>query len=139
MIKLVSTRIVTDNVPTLAKFYEAITQLQSVGCSDHYVEIETSVGILAICSCESVKHFNFGAAVARANRSMIIEFQVDDVDQERTRVAGLVPSFVMEPTDQPWGTRSMLFRDPDGNLINMFAILSHRPMLSGNCGLSDEP
>jgi hypothetical protein len=26
----------------------------------------------------------------------------------------------MEPTDQPWGNRSMLFRDPDGNLINFF-------------------
>ena len=25
------------------------------------------------------------------------------------------------PTDQPWGSRSMLFRDPDGNLINFFS------------------
>ncbi len=25
------------------------------------------------------------------------------------------------PTDQPWGNRSMLFRDPDGNLINFYA------------------
>jgi len=23
--------------------------------------------------------------------------------------------------NQPWGNRSMLFRDPDGNLINFFA------------------
>jgi uncharacterized glyoxalase superfamily protein PhnB len=32
-----------------------------------------------------------------------------------------VTVFVMEPTTQPWGNRSMLFRDPDGNLINVFA------------------
>jgi catechol 2,3-dioxygenase-like lactoylglutathione lyase family enzyme len=30
-------------------------------------------------------------------------------------------SIVLEPTDQPWGNRSMLFRDPDGNLVNFFA------------------
>jgi len=28
---------------------------------------------------------------------------------------------VQPPTQQPWGNRAMLFRDPDGNLINMFA------------------
>ncbi|EGL18171.1 hypothetical protein HMPREF9413_5993 [Paenibacillus sp. HGF7] len=26
----------------------------------------------------------------------------------------------MEPTTMPWGNRSMLFRDPDGNLLNLF-------------------
>jgi catechol 2,3-dioxygenase-like lactoylglutathione lyase family enzyme len=26
----------------------------------------------------------------------------------------------LEPTNQPWGNRSMLFRDPDGNLINFY-------------------
>jgi hypothetical protein len=27
---------------------------------------------------------------------------------------------VNEPTTRPWGNRSLLFRDPDGNLINYF-------------------
>jgi hypothetical protein len=30
---------------------------------------------------------------------------------------------VLPPTDLPWGNRAMLFRDPDGNLINMFAVM----------------
>ena len=29
-------------------------------------------------------------------------------------------NFVNEPTTLPWGNRSLLFRDPDGNLINFF-------------------
>jgi hypothetical protein len=37
----------------------------------------------------------------------------------------------MEPTDQPWGSRSMLFRDPDGNLINFFAQTSEES--GGGC------
>ena len=28
--------------------------------------------------------------------------------------------FVQEPTTMPWGNRSLLFRDPDGNLVNFF-------------------
>jgi len=27
---------------------------------------------------------------------------------------------VNEPTTMPWGNRSLLFRDPDGNLVNFF-------------------
>jgi catechol 2,3-dioxygenase-like lactoylglutathione lyase family enzyme len=27
---------------------------------------------------------------------------------------------VQEPTTMPWGNRSILFRDPDGNLVNFF-------------------
>lgn len=30
-------------------------------------------------------------------------------------------TIVLKPTTQPWGNRSQLFRDPDGNLVNLFA------------------
>ena len=40
----------------------------------------------------------------------------DDV----ARLAGFVEDFVNEPTTMPWGNRSLLFRDPDGNLVNFF-------------------
>jgi len=47
---------------------------------------------------------------------VIIEFLVDDVDGVHRNLAGLV----QEPTTMPWGNRSLLFRDPDGNLVNFF-------------------
>jgi catechol 2,3-dioxygenase-like lactoylglutathione lyase family enzyme len=31
-----------------------------------------------------------------------------------------VDEWVKEPTTMPWGNRAVLFRDPDGNLINLF-------------------
>jgi predicted enzyme related to lactoylglutathione lyase len=118
--KLASTRLVTRDVRALARFYSAITGLHPVGIED-YVELETPAGTLAISSKRAVDIFNAGAAIPAANRSVIIEFEVGNVDLERSRLAGLVGEFVMEPADQPWGSRSMLFRDPDGNLINFFA------------------
>jgi len=36
-------------------------------------------------------------------------------------VAGLGVDWLILPTTQPWGNRSMIFRDPAGNLINVFS------------------
>ena len=35
--------------------------------------------------------------------------------------AALGVDWVMPPTTQPWGSRSMIFRVPEGNLINVFS------------------
>ncbi|WP_324606228.1 VOC family protein [Streptomyces sp. NRRL B-24720] len=51
----------------------------------------------------------------------IIEFLVDGVDRVYGNLTGFVADFVNEPTTMPWGNRSLLFRDPDGNLVNFFA------------------
>ncbi len=68
----------------------------------------------------------FGAGAARSadNHSAILEFRVDDVDNEFEKLENVVGEFVQRPTTQPWGNRSLLFRDPDGNLINLYTPVS---------------
>jgi len=127
--KLMQFRIVTRDVPSLAKFYQELTGVVPDG-SDEYVEFKFLEGALAICSKRSADIFGGGAAVPAANRSVILDFEVKDVDQERTRLRHLVTEFVLEPSNQPWGNRSMIFRDPDGNLINFYTIINDRPV---NC------
>lgn len=118
--KLAQTRIVTRDVPALVRFYEALTGMTPVG-DDRYTELHGGPLSLAISHEEVLARYGAGAAVAAANRSMILDFEVADVDAERARLTGLVADFVLEPTTQPWGNRAMLFRDPDGNLINVFS------------------
>ncbi len=43
---------------------------------------------------------------------------------ERERVDAFVTDWLQQPKDMPWGNRSMLFRDPDGNPINLFTPLT---------------
>ncbi len=43
----------------------------------------------------------------------------DDVDAEYRRIDSLGVTWVMQPTTQPWRTRSMLCCDPHGHLINV--------------------
>jgi len=118
--KLAHTRIVTDDVPGLKRFYEDITGMTPAG-DDRYVEFHAPELTLAISSRRMIDLHSAGAAKPKANRSMILDFEVEDVDAERARIARFVCKFELEPTTQPWGNRSMLFRDPDGNLINFFS------------------
>ena len=64
------------------------------------------------------------SAQAAANRSAILEFEVDDVDALHQRWGDATLDITMPPTTMPWGNRSMLLRDPDGNVVNVFS----RPM-----------
>ncbi len=102
--------------------------------SEDYVELRNSGSTLAISSKRSVDLFNAGAAEPAANRSVVLDFQVENVDEERFRLCEKVSEFVLEPTDQPWGNRSMLFRDPDGNLINFFTPIRQASCESARSG-----
>jgi hypothetical protein len=40
--------------------------------------------------------------------------------QEFKRLSKHISEFVQKPTLMPWGNSSILFKDPDGNLVNFF-------------------
>jgi predicted enzyme related to lactoylglutathione lyase len=122
--KLVSTRIITADVPSLVGFYELVTGAEAVWANELFAEIPTPVGTLAIGSDKTVPLFGTGSAEPAANRSAIIEFIVDDVDAEYERLRARLDEVVTEPTTMPWGNRALLFRDPDGNLVNLFTPVS---------------
>lgn len=124
--KLAALKIVTRNVEALARFYRDVTQTEEIG-GEHYAEFMSGGIVLALCSQQGSDLFGAGAAIAGANQSLVISFQVANVDAERERLTPIVGRFVQEPVDQPWGHRSMLFRDPDGNLIHLFATATKEP------------
>lgn len=117
--KLAHPRIVTTNVRKLAKFYESMTGVSPEG-GDDYLVFELPGGALAISSAEMMQRHGAGAAQPKENRSMVLDFEVDDVDDQQARIRESGGELVQAPTTQPWGNRSMLFRDPDGNLINFY-------------------
>jgi len=121
---LVSMRIITDDVKRLVGFYEDVTGLTATRYTEDFAELATRSCTLAIGSTRTVELFGVGAARAADYHTAIIEFRVDDVDKEYGKLKTVVGEFVQEPTTMPWGNRSLLFRDPDGNLINFFTPVS---------------
>jgi catechol 2,3-dioxygenase-like lactoylglutathione lyase family enzyme len=117
---LVSIRIITDNLERLVSFYEGISGLPATRYTPDFAELPTPTCTIAIGSARTMKLFGENIAEPARNRSAIIEFLVQDVDREFERLRSIVDEFVQEPTTMPWGNRSLLFRDPDGNLINYF-------------------
>jgi len=122
---LVSIRLITDDVARLVAFYEEVTGSPADWATPDFAELRTTTGTLAFGSTRTVALFGPGSARAADNHTAIIEFLVEDVDVEYTRLRSAVTdaggTFVNEPTTMPWGNRSLLFRDPDGNLVNYFA------------------
>ena len=119
---LVSIRIITANVSSLVKFYEHVTGMPVVQYTPDFAELQTQSATLAIGSTNTLQLFG-GDEVAKAaqNRSAIIEFKVDDVEKDYERLAGYLQNYIVQkPTTMPWGNKSLLFRDPDGNLVNLF-------------------
>ena len=122
---LVQCRIVTRDVAGLAGFYASLLGT-SAALNDYYVEIQAGPASLGfsrrrfteypVSGCPSL-----AASGQRRHCDIILDFLVEDVDAEYERVKALGVGWVMPPTTQPWGNRSMIFRDPEGNLINVFS------------------
>ena len=122
--EFLSVRVITDDVGRMVEFYERATGLRARWATEDFAELVTPSCTLAIGHTRTVKLFGEGAARPADNHTAIIEFRVDDVEKEYEKLKSVVGEFVQEPTTMPWGNRSLLFRDPDGNLVNFFAPLS---------------
>ena len=120
--RFASVRVVTDDVPGLVRFYEQVTGAAAAWATEVFAELVTDAATLAIAGSETMALFGCRVAHAADNRTVIIEFLVPDVDADHERIVGLGPavSVVQPPTTMPWGNRSLLLRDPDGNLVNLF-------------------
>jgi predicted enzyme related to lactoylglutathione lyase len=115
-----SVRIITDRVGRLTDFYEQVTGRTARRYTPDFAELVLPGATLAIGSTATVRLFGEGSAEPAANRTAIVEFRVDDVDAEFARLRDVIGAPVQEPTTMPWGNRSLLFRDPDGTLVNLF-------------------
>ncbi len=118
---LVSMRVITNDVERLVSFYETISGSAATRYTPDFAELTTPKGTLAIGSTRTLSAFGAENELQpEANRSVIIEFLVKDVDATFLQLKDQVPAFLQEPTTMPWGNRSLLLRDPDGNLVNLF-------------------
>jgi uncharacterized glyoxalase superfamily protein PhnB len=122
---LVSIRVITGDINRLVGFYEKVTGVQAFWGNQDFAELRTTHGTLAIGSTRTVPLFAPGSARPADNRTAIIEFLVDDVDALYEHLKTVVDDFVNVPTTMPWGNRTLLVRDPDGNMVNFFTPVTH--------------
>ncbi|EMF26926.1 VOC family protein [Streptomyces pseudogriseolus] len=115
-----SVRIITADVARLVAFYERALGVPATWATEHFAELRTDGATLAIAGTATVPMFAPGSARPADNHSAIVEFLVDDVDRVHQDLTGFLTDVVNGPATMPWGNHSLLFRDPDGNLVNFF-------------------
>ncbi|WP_242401122.1 VOC family protein [Acetobacter okinawensis] len=114
-----SIRLIASDITTMVAFYELVTGQAAEWLAPQFAEILIPGATLAIGSAETVALFMEGSAEPGANRTATLEFRVDDVDAEFTRLKSKV-DVVIEPKLLPWGNRTAQFRDPEGTIISLF-------------------
>ena len=120
--ELAQVRFVSAAIEPIAAFYAALLDV-SVPLTEHYLEIpagRASIGFSRVGFTEDRgPHAACPAGLAAQEGETIFDFTADDVDAEYRRIDAPGVAWVMRPTNQPWSRRSMLFRDPHGQLINV--------------------
>jgi catechol 2,3-dioxygenase-like lactoylglutathione lyase family enzyme len=152
---LVQCRLVADDVESLAGFYARLLGVPAA-LNEYYVEIQAGPASIGFSRRRLTEHREAASPAsadpASADRAspgpasagpgrrddVILDFRVDDVDAEYPRIAALGVDWVMPPTTQPWGNRSMMFRDPAGNLVNVFSCARMLPCIHDERGHDDD-
>ena len=112
--------IISPDVRRLAEFYIRLLGAEG-SVNSTFVGLATEGASLSIFSEEEMEIMAPGSMEGAGRGSYTIEFEVDDVDRQHDRLQAMQVPIVKPPTTQPWGRRSVWFRDPDGNMVNFYA------------------
>jgi catechol 2,3-dioxygenase-like lactoylglutathione lyase family enzyme len=128
-VKFTHVCLITKKLEILRDFYQAVLQVEPKVYQEDYLEFPVEGAILSLYRQESLEQTVPGAMQAGRNRSVMLEFQVADVDREyhRLKQSQLPLDWVMVPTTFPWGNRSIYFRDPEGNMVNLYSTVESSP------------
>jgi catechol 2,3-dioxygenase-like lactoylglutathione lyase family enzyme len=118
--KFTSVRIITNNIKQLVPFYETVLGFTANWATEDFAEIVAGTFTLAIGSTRTIAMLGENVILPATNQSSILEFMVLNVDTEYERIREFTNDVILVPTTMPWGNRSLIIRDPDGNLINFF-------------------
>ncbi|TQS45894.1 VOC family protein [Cryptosporangium phraense] len=122
-VQLASVRVITEDLPRLVRFYEVLTGATPQYLTDDFVELVTPSATFAVSGPDRVAFITANTPRGGANNSAIVEFLVEDAEAEYQKLVtqfGNDLDVVQPPTMMPWGNLSVLIRDPDGALINLY-------------------
>jgi len=121
--KLTGICLVTKNVPELADFYKTVLCTQAQGDEQH-MELKTQGAGLAIFSVEGMEGMAPNSTHEMGRGAVTVMFEVEEVDKEYERLAGLGVEMIKPPQTYPWGARSFWFKDPDGNIVDFYRVVN---------------
>ncbi len=120
--------ILTDDVPRLAAFYRDVMGFAVKQDLGGYVEFHNDGVRFAICTRSILHEATRHASYTEAHRGQCFELafpcaEPAEVDRMYAEIVAQGATPVHAPADMPWGQRTAMFADPDGNIHEIFADL----------------
>ncbi len=120
--------ILTDDVPRLSAFYRAALHFEVKTDMGGYVEFHSAGVRFAICARSILHEASGHGSFTDAHRGQAFELafpcaEPAEVDRVYAAIVAQGASPVHAPADMPWGQRTAMFADPDGNIHEIFADL----------------
>ncbi|ANY76315.1 MULTISPECIES: VOC family protein [Paenibacillus] len=121
--ELTHTRLLVDCFKECFIFYRDVMGLEPIWGTEEgrYADFNAGNTTLALFDRKSMAEaINESYSVDdHFNDRTVIVFQVNDVDKSFLELKGKV-NFISEPVSRQYGIRSLNFRDPAGNLIELY-------------------
>ena len=129
--KMYSVRLLVNDFTACFRFYQRVLGLEPVwGDQDGpYADFRAGGDVMVALfkrdlMAEAVGTQGLPKSAPSQDKSLVA-LQVDNVDETYDRLSQAGVGFVNEPKDYPgWTIRAVHLRDPDGNLVELFAPLA---------------
>ncbi len=112
--------LVTRDIQRLAAFYRTLLQVEPEG-DDIHVNFALDGAGLAIYSVQGMEGMAPGSMASAETGACVLMLEGEDCDGEYHRLAAAGVPVVKRPATYPWGARSAWFRDPDGNIVDIYS------------------
>ena len=119
-------RLLTNNFADLVEFYEKKLDLELTHRDDpsQYAELKCGSAAISIFSQQFMTRamgMVEDSAIHECQDKKMIIFGVEDVEKTRNTLKSKNVIFLKDLTDRPeWGTKTIHFRDTDGNIIEIY-------------------
>jgi lactoylglutathione lyase len=120
--------ILTDDIPRLAAFYRDVLGFAVKTDLGGYVEFHHDGVRFALCARSILRDASGHESYAEAHHGQAFELafpcaEPAEVDRMYAEILTQGATPVHAPADMPWGQRTAMFADPDGNIHELFADL----------------